>query len=86
MLRVGIAELKARLSEFLRAARNGEPVEVLDRGRPVARIVASGEEGAGLVVRPPREGAPAPGLVPLPRARKLRRDVLDYLREERGER
>ena len=86
MLTVGITELKARLSEFLRVVRNGEPVTVLDRGRPVARIVPSGEEGAGLVLRPPRDGAPAPGAVRLPRSRKMRRDVLEYLREERGER
>ena len=36
---VGIAELKARLSEHLRAVRNGGTVTVLDRDTPIARIV-----------------------------------------------
>ena len=36
---VRIADLKARLSEYLRAVRNGGTVTVLDRDTPVARIV-----------------------------------------------
>jgi prevent-host-death family protein len=36
---VGIAELKARLSEHLRAVRKGGTLTVLDRDTPIARIV-----------------------------------------------
>jgi prevent-host-death family protein len=36
---VGIAELKARLSEHLRSVRNGGTITVLDRNTPIARIV-----------------------------------------------
>lgn len=36
---VGIAELKARLSEYLRSVRNGSSLTVLDRDTPIARIV-----------------------------------------------
>jgi prevent-host-death family protein len=36
---VGIAELKARLSEHLRSVRNGGTLTVLDRETPIARIV-----------------------------------------------
>jgi len=36
---VRIADLKARLSEHLRAVRNGGTVTVLDRDTPIARIV-----------------------------------------------
>lgn len=36
---VGIAELKARLSEHLRSVRNGRTLTVLDRDTPIARIV-----------------------------------------------
>ncbi|RMG84494.1 MAG: type II toxin-antitoxin system prevent-host-death family antitoxin [Candidatus Dadabacteria bacterium] len=36
---VGVRELKARLSHYLRLARGGEPVMITDRGRPVARLV-----------------------------------------------
>ena len=36
---VGIAELKARLSEHLRSVRSGDSLTVLDRNTPIARIV-----------------------------------------------
>jgi len=39
MSNVRIADLKARLSEHLRAVRNGGIVTVLDRDTPVAQIV-----------------------------------------------
>lgn len=39
MATVRIAELKARLSEHLRAVRKGRTLTVLDRDTPVARIV-----------------------------------------------
>ncbi len=52
MKMVGTAELKARLSEYLRAVRAGETIVVLDRQRPVARIVPINEAAAGLVIRP----------------------------------
>lgn len=39
MTNIGIAELKARLSEHLRAVRNGGTLTVLDRDTPIARIV-----------------------------------------------
>ncbi len=40
MKRVGVAELKDHLSKYLRAAERGVEVEVTDRNRPIARIVA----------------------------------------------
>jgi prevent-host-death family protein len=39
MKTVGIADLKARLSEHLRAVRRGRTVTVVDRQTPVARLV-----------------------------------------------
>ena len=36
---VGIAELKARLSEHLRSVRNGGTLTVLDRDTPIAQII-----------------------------------------------
>ncbi|MGH7549960.1 MAG: type II toxin-antitoxin system Phd/YefM family antitoxin [Gemmatimonadota bacterium] len=38
MKQASISTLKARLSEYLRAVRNGEEVIVTDRGTPVARL------------------------------------------------
>lgn len=61
----GIADLKARLSEYLAKVRAGEEVLVTDRGTPIARIMplpapdsAGGGweelERAGLIRRPDR--------------------------------
>ena len=36
---VGIADLKAHLSEHLRSVRNGDSLTVLDRNTPIARII-----------------------------------------------
>jgi prevent-host-death family protein len=38
MKQVSIADLKARLSEYIAFAKSGEEVVITDRGRPVARI------------------------------------------------
>ena len=53
MKRVGVAELKDQLSRYLRAAEAGDEVEVTDRDRPIARIVAP-EARRPLDVRPAR--------------------------------
>lgn len=39
MKTVGIADLKARLSEHLRSVRKGRTLTILDRETPVARII-----------------------------------------------
>jgi len=40
----GVADLKARLSEYLARVKSGEEVLVTDRGRPIARLVPVGAE------------------------------------------
>jgi prevent-host-death family protein len=40
MRTVSISELKASLSKYLRIVRRGGEVQILDRGVPIARIVA----------------------------------------------
>jgi prevent-host-death family protein len=82
MKQVRIAELKARLSEHLRAVRGGEVITVLDRDTPVARI-APIRERATLRVRKPAPGTPRPGRVRIPPAQKLKIDVVRLLLEER---
>lgn len=39
VMNVGIADLKARLSEHLKGVRKGRTLTVLDRNTPVARII-----------------------------------------------
>ena len=50
MKRVGVAELKNNLSRHLRAVESGEPIEVTDHDRPIARLVPIGQK-TGLIVR-----------------------------------
>lgn len=66
MKAVKIAELKARLSEYLRAVRRGETIAVLDRDTRVAELVPVRATNT-LRVRKPAAGAPAPNRVPLPK-------------------
>ena len=82
MKQVRIAELKARLSEYLRAVRRGETIAVLDRDTPVAQIVPVRDRSA-LRIRKPTPGTPPPNRVPLPKPAKLDIDVVQLLLEER---
>ena len=80
---VRIADLKARLSEHLRAVRRGRTLIVLDRDRPIARIVPYDAERRPLTVRSPRPGAVPLPRVPLPPALRLKVDVVALLAKER---
>jgi prevent-host-death family protein len=83
MKRVGIAELKSRLSEHLRSVRRGQPITVMDRDTPVARILPYETAATSLVIRPPRRDAPKPGRVPLPPPLAVKQDIVRLLLEER---
>jgi antitoxin (DNA-binding transcriptional repressor) of toxin-antitoxin stability system len=80
--RLGIAELKSRLSEALRWVRSGEAVTVCDRDTPVASIVPVDRQPGGLVVRA-GSGRPQDVRLPAPLG-----DVggLAALRDERADR
>ena len=77
---VKVAELKARLSAYLRAASSGHPVTVCDRETPIARLVPYGSAGEPLSVRQPIRALHE---VPLPRPLGRRVDSLAALLEER---
>lgn len=81
MKQTGVAELKARLSEYLRIVRRGESVTILDRTTPIAKMVPIAS--TGLRIRKPAEGAAAPNRVPLLPPLKLNIDVVELLLEER---
>jgi len=80
---VRVAELKARLSEYLRRVRRGHPVTVLDRETPIARIVPYAADTATLRIRRPRPGAGRPSSVRLPPPLKIGVDIVALLMEER---
>ncbi|MEX2284502.1 MAG: type II toxin-antitoxin system prevent-host-death family antitoxin [Gemmatimonadota bacterium] len=77
---VRVAELKARLSEYLRAARRGHPVTVFDRDTPIARLVPYVSAGGALMVREPIQALRDVKLPP-PLGRSV--DSLTALMEER---
>lgn len=85
MTEVRIAELKARLSEYLRVVRRGGKVVVLDRDTPVAEIVPIQPLNRLQVRRRKPDATPLKKLKK-PAAITGDIDVADLLLEERGER
>lgn len=65
MKNVGVAELKAKLSEYLAMVKGGEEILITERGKPIAKMVRAepmGEELERLV----RKGIVTPPVEPLP--------------------
>lgn len=82
MRTVGVAELKARLSEYLRTVRKGHDLTILDRDQPIARVVPYVVSGT-LVVREPVSAYATLGAVPLPPPVRLRVDPVELLLADR---
>ena len=86
---VGIRALKARLSEFIRRAADGETIVVTEHGRPVAELVphrakALSPRLAELVRRGEVTLATKPPRLPKPRAKmRAGSSLSDVLLEER---
>ncbi len=91
MIVVGVAEIKAKLSEFLGRVRAGHEVLITDHGRPVAKIVPVSDahdeldelERAGLVRRGKMQ-LPE-DFFDRPRPKVLGPSVVDAIIEERRE-
>ncbi len=68
MTRASVAELKAKLSEYLARAKAGEEVVVTERGRPVAKLVPVNGEVAveARLAELVRAGLVRPAEAPLP--------------------
>jgi len=82
MKEVRIAELKARLSEYLRAVRRGDSVTVFDRDEPIARIVPYRSSGS-VRIRLPARSAPRLKDIPLPPPLPMKTDIVKLLLEDR---
>lgn len=82
MSRVGIADLKAHLSEHLRSVRRGRTITVLDRETPVAKIVPYDPAAPLEIRRATRK--PADLTLPAPGSRPT--DSLSALLEDRAAR
>lgn len=82
MKEIRIADLKARLSEHLRAVRAGESIAVLDRDTPVAHLIPIRASRA-LRVQKPAPGAPPLNRIKVPKRARLKVDVVQLLLDER---
>jgi len=82
---VGVRELKAKLSEYLGRAANGEEIVVTDRGTPIVRLLPY--EVSSTIQRGIEEGWIEPpkrtGLTPAQPA-KGKLSVLEVLAEDRA--
>lgn len=85
MKQTNVSGLKAHLSEYLAAVRDGETVVVHDRRTPIARLVPFDAGGDDLAVSEPLQ--PVGALAKLEPVRLRRRlDVMRLLRESRDQR
>lgn len=82
MSEVGIAELKAHLSEHLRMVRGGRTVTVLDRATPIAQIVPYDTEAPLEIRRATRK----PREMRLPPPPSRRTDSVSLLLKDRAAR
>jgi prevent-host-death family protein len=82
MKKVRIADLKSRLSEYLRAVRRGDTIIVLNRQTPVAQILPVEQESV-LRVHEPAPGTPTPNGIPPPKPLNLEIDIVQLLLEDR---
>ena len=83
MKRVAISHLKSHLSEHIRAAEHGEVIEIMDRARPVARVVPIDAGLTSLDIIPSSVTFASVRNVRLPRVRS-RMSSLEALRRDRG--
>lgn len=82
MSKVGIADLKAHLSQHLRRVRSGRTITIVDRDTPVAQIVPCDVERPLEVRRAMRR----PGDLPMPPRLPKATDSLSVLLQDRASR
>ena len=95
MKKASVAELKAKLSEYLAAVKRGQDVIVTERGKPIARLTQLADQSAldahwaELIrtgaMRPPAQKLPK-NFFELPRSDDPEGALLKALLEEREER
>ncbi len=85
MKQANVSGFKARLSEYLAAARNGETVVVHDGKTPIARLVPFGKQVDDLKITEPRRSPRDLAKVKPVRLRR-RVDIVRLVRESRDQR
>lgn len=75
MIQAGIKEIKNNLSRFLNRVKAGEEVVIIERGKPVARIIK--ENSPALTIRTALASLVEKGVVVMP-TRNLKKDGMQY--------
>ena len=84
---VGIAELKGKLSEYLRVVRKGGEIVIKDRETPIARLVPYADSRPRLEIIPATASPKDMDKLPFFRPKGLKPGALEEaLREERKDR
>ncbi|MEM1332445.1 MAG: type II toxin-antitoxin system prevent-host-death family antitoxin [Actinomycetota bacterium] len=85
---VAVSELRANLSRWIEAARDGDDVVITDRGTPVARIIAVDSASLlerltaeGIISRPAQSSRPIAGRSSRPTPK---RPIADLVSEQRS--
>lgn len=81
-MKKGVAEIKARLSEYLRMVRKGREITIYDRDQPIARLVPYAPRST-LAVREPIASYRTLADIPLPPPVNLTVDSVAVLMEDR---
>ena len=88
--RIGIRELKSKLSAYVREVRDGGTIVVTEHGRPVARMIADASSlderlevlaNAGRILWSGRRLKPATPVTPVRGSRKMVADLISENRE-----
>jgi len=85
MKSVSTSELKAKLAKYLRLVRQGELVEIRDRGIPIATIRGI-DKGQSLVTIPPSEEPSGIGKLKSQIENVPKTDIVGLLLEDRRKR
>ena len=85
MTPVRVAKFKAKLSEYLRAVRQGRELTIYDRDHPIARVIPVTEQ-APLMVREPVARYGTLGDIQMPPPLELDGDIVDELLADRNSR
>ena len=89
MTRVNTSQFKARLGQYLRAAREGQELVVMDRTTPVARLLpmsSTAQPPEPLVCSPKDPAAPAFGQLRIKSIRPRATNSSEVLRADRDRR
>lgn len=88
MRAVKISEFKAQLAKYLREVRNGQEIEILDRGTPVACVTPIISEMCDTknVILAPKKRPEDLALIKSKVKKSFKGEVMDILLEERHRR